>query len=50
MLQQDLQPEQDQDGSACEFCLCLVARAEYISNPHADGGEDESRGSDKGDR
>ena len=39
MLQQDLQPEQYQDSPACEFRLCLVARAEYISDPYADGGD-----------
>ena len=50
MLQQDLQTDQDQDDSARQFRLGLIARAEHIADPHADRGEDEGCDTDQADR
>lgn len=48
MLQQNLDPHEDQDQSADKLCLRLVLHSEYITDLHADRRQDKCRTSDEG--
>ncbi len=47
MLQQNLDPHEDQDQSADKLCLRLVLHSEYITDLHADRRQDKCRTSDE---